>query len=84
MTYQEIVKRARQLPSNERWLVVNELLHSLQTEIIKSVTPDQAATSTDDEFSAAHMRGILKPTGPIPTDEEVKQDYINYLSEKYS
>jgi len=28
--------------------------------------------------------GIAKPDGPLPSDEELKEDYIRYLTEKYS
>jgi hypothetical protein len=80
MTYKEIVNQARHLPQEERWLVVNELLRSLQTETDMKVEPKAIA---DDEFSASRLRGILKPDGPIPTDQEIKEDYIAYLVEKY-
>ena len=80
MTYKEIVNQARHLPQEERWLVVNELLRSLQAEIDLKIEPTAIA---DDEFSAARLRGILKPDGPIPTDREIKEEYVNYLVEKY-
>jgi hypothetical protein len=30
------------------------------------------------------IRGIAKPDGPMPTYEELKEDYTRYLMEKYS
>jgi hypothetical protein len=83
MTYQEIVNQARHLPEDERWLVVNELLRSLQVEAELKAQVGPKATA-DDEFSAERLRGILKPDGPIPTDREIKEDYLNYLVEKYN
>jgi hypothetical protein len=80
MTVKEIVTQAAQLSARERWFVVTELLHSLQVETATKAANEPAA---DDEFSAARLRGILKPDGPIPTDREIKEDYVSYLIEKY-
>ncbi len=82
MTVKEIVAQAAQLPAKERWLVVTELLRSLQAETATKVT-HETRPDADDEFSAARLRGILKPDGPIPTDREIKEDYVSYLIEKY-
>jgi hypothetical protein len=30
------------------------------------------------------LRGIAKPEGVTPSDEELKEDYVNYLAGKYS
>ena len=87
MTYQEIVKQARQLPLNERWLGVNELLHSLQGEAAAEQGLEFAEAQRQRLASippASAMLGILKSDRPIPTDEEIKEDYINYLTRKYS
>ncbi len=74
MTVKEIVAQAERLPLNERWQVVSELLRSLQSETLAAVADKkQPAGQADDEFSAVRMRGILKPVGPIPTDEEIKE-----------
>ena len=82
MTVKEIVAQAAQLPARERWFVVTELLRSLQAETATKTT-NETRPSPDDEFSAARLRGILKPDGPIPTDREIKEDYVSYLIEKY-
>ena len=82
MTVKEIVAQAEQLPLVERWFIINELLRLLQRETVMKAVPEPAS-GADDEFSAARLRGVLKPGGPIPTDAEVKEDYINYLIEKY-
>ena len=105
MTVKEIVAQAEQLPLDERWLVVSELLRSLQNETLAAAADKkQLVDQADDEFSAARMRGILKdkqtpstpkrssldrvlgmltPDGPMPTDEELKEDYTDYLIKKY-
>ncbi len=84
MTAKEIVAQAEQLPLDEQWMVVTELLRLLQMKTQAAVTDKRQAAPADDEFSAARMRGIIKPDGPIPTDDEIKEDYINYLVQKYS
>ncbi len=104
MTVKEIVAQAEQLPLDEQWMVVNELLRSLQRETQTAMAGKQEATEAEDEFSAERMRGILKdkqtlsipkrssldrvlgmltPDGPMPTDEELKEDYTDYLIKKY-
>ena len=82
MTVKEIVAQAAQLPATERWFVVTELLRSLQAETAVK-TANEPRPAADDEFSATRLRGILKPNGPIPTDREIKEDYVSYLIEKY-
>lgn len=29
------------------------------------------------------LRGIAKPTGPVPSDAELQRQYTDYLNEKY-
>ena len=61
MTVKDIVAQAEQLPLKERWLVVDELLRSLQNETLAAVADkSQSIDQVDDEFSAARMRGILE------------------------
>ncbi len=75
MTREEIVKEALQLPVTEREAVVEEITRSIRVEIL----PPEARVSIVDR-----LYGIAKPDGPMPSDEELKEDYIRYLSEKYS
>jgi hypothetical protein len=43
------------------------------------------AESVREELAAAPelKLGMLQPAGQLPTDDELKDDYINYLIEKY-
>ena len=75
MTREEIVKEIRQLPVAEREAVVEEITRSIREEI----QPLETRVSTVDR-----LYGIAKPDGPTPSDEELKEDYIRYLTEKYS
>lgn len=54
-----------------------------------SATPDESQAkdenSLEERLSAFHrLYGILKTDAPPPTDEELKEECINYLAEKYS
>jgi hypothetical protein len=75
MTREEIVKEARQLPIAEREAVVEEITRSIREEI----QPVERRLSIVER-----LYGIAKPDGPMPSDEELKEDYVNYLTEKYS
>lgn len=75
MTYQELVKTIQALPVAERLSLLEVLALSLQADI-------QGEEASDS--SLAQVRGMLKPEGPPPTDEEVEEDYTNYLIEKYA
>lgn len=87
MTKEEIVKEIRQLPSAEREAVI-EAVSSMREEIQAngSVTETPRDEGSREEKMAAfhRLQGMLKTDVPPPTDEELKQDYINYLAEKYS
>lgn len=76
MTYQELVLAITQLPLNERLLLLEAVARSLREELTpppeKNVTPFES------------LRGILKPNGPMPTDEELERLRDEYLLEKYA
>jgi ribosomal protein L7/L12 len=58
------------------------------TDNASAVTDNASATSesTRERKIAAvrRLRGIAKFEGEPPSDEELKEDYVNYLAEKYS
>lgn len=88
MTREEIVKEAQQLPLAERKAAVEEISRSIQEEIQtngSAATNSKQLISLEDKLAAFHrLEGMLKTDAPPPTDEELKEDYINYLAEKYS
>jgi hypothetical protein len=75
MTREEIIKEALHLPVAEREAVVEEITRSIREEI----QPVETRVSIVDQ-----LYGIARPDGPMPSDEELKEDYIRYLTEKYS
>lgn len=76
MTYQEIVKKVQALPIAERLSLLEILAHSLQTVVQEENVPTRKSL-------LAEVRGMLQ-VDPLPTDEELKESYTNYLSEKYA
>jgi len=87
MTVKDIVAQAEQLPPDEQWMVVKELLRLLQAET-QAVEEGESAEVRQRRLAsippASAMLGIIKPEGHIPTDEEIKEDYTDYLIRKYS
>ena len=75
MTYQELAAEIVRLPIAER-LALLEL-------VSRSVREDLAPPSRTESL-AAQLRGIAKSDEPPPTDAEVRDDYTNFLEQKYS
>jgi hypothetical protein len=75
MTQEELIKEIKLLPPEDR-----KALLEVITQVVKEETqPRKARVSIVDR-----LYGIAKPEGPIPSDEESKEEYIQYLTEKYS
>lgn len=75
MNIQEIKAEIPKLSFEERVDLIETLSQSLrgvQSRPRRRVVP------------ASKLRGVLKTIQPPPTNEEIKQEYISYLEEKYS
>lgn len=75
MTYQELVEEVKQLSRQEQLALLEVLTHTLL---------DGAPVAPRGTSSAERLLGILKTDAPAPTDEEVKEMYVDYLSQKYA
>jgi hypothetical protein len=75
MTQEQLINEIKQLPLEERV----ELL-----EVISRSVREEMRPRLQRESIVKRLRGIAKPDGPPPTDEELKDDYVRYLTEKYS
>jgi len=87
MTYAEVITQVKQLPPAERILLVETILRWMREELAEAGVQDRAELRRQRLQAippASALRGIAKPTGPMPTDQEIKDDYINYLEQKYS
>ena len=86
MTYAEVEAQAKQLSLKEQTLLIEAIMRYWREEALAKEEQRLRETPlvTDDEFSADHLSGILKPDGLIPTDAEIREDYFNYLEQKYA
>lgn len=71
MTLQELQKQALQLPTSDRWQLVQTLLESLKRDSL-----------TSKRGNLSRLRGIAKGSG-IVEHSNSKEDYTSYLIEKY-
>jgi hypothetical protein len=75
MTHKQLIEEIRQLPIEQR----KELL-----EVLSRSLRDEAPSPEDRVGIVERLRGIAKTDGPAPTDDDLKEDYVRYLTEKYS
>ena len=71
MTFQELQKQALQLPTSDRWQLVQTLLESLKRE-----------NPTLKRGNLSRLRGIAKSSVAVG-DLDSNENYVIYLAEKY-
>lgn len=71
MALDTLILEIKQLPLTTRLALVEIIAESVRQEL--------AATTEAPEL----VMGMLGPEGSVPTDQELKEDYINYLDDKY-
>jgi hypothetical protein len=72
MTLQEIQNQALQLPTNDRWQLVQVLLDSLKRE----------ANPHPKRRNLSRLRGVAKISA-VAGESNAQGDYVTYLTEKY-
>ena len=72
MTLQEIQNQALQLPTGDRWQLVQVLLDSLKRE----------ANLKPKRKSLSRLRGVAKVSA-VTGENNAQADYVTYLTEKY-
>jgi hypothetical protein len=80
MVDHELIERVTRLPVPQRLELIELLTHSLREELAQQPT----ITTEDAVDTVNRLFGILRTDGPLPTDEQIKADYTDYLSQKYS
>lgn len=86
MTYIELMTQVRLLAPAERLMLAEAILHWMREEEGLMKTQRRAETWREPMQTippASALRGLAKPLGSMPTDQELKEDYINYLEQKY-
>ena len=71
VTYEQVVVEVMRLPVEERLRLLEVIAVSLQADHTAALPRG---------VPAGQLEGILKPDGPIPTDEELQDDYTCYLA----
>jgi hypothetical protein len=92
VTQQQFIEEIKRLSIEERIALIEAISRSLREDLettdgAAEILEKEAAgqSETERRLSAVHrLRGIIKLDGRTPSDEELKDDYINYLIEKYS
>ena len=75
MTYQEIIAQIPRLTIQERLMLLETLSRSVRAEM---------SAPTRSPGSAERLAGIITSDGPVPTDQQFRESYTDYLEEKYS
>jgi hypothetical protein len=95
MTQQQFLEEIKRLSVAERIALIEAISRSLREDLemsrgdvpISGEETSEADAQQERERRVAavrRLRGVLKTSGIPPSDEELKDDYINYLREKYS
>ena len=76
MTYNAIVSEIARMPLNEQLMLLETITRLMRTKAVSTTKPKKISP-------IKLTRGMIKPNGAIPTTEELKEDYVNYLIKKY-
>jgi len=85
MTQQQIVQEFKSYPKAQKSVVISQLLRILADDLEEPLQPNGSELSIEERKAIVDsLRGIAAVEGKTPpTDEEIKEDYTNYLAEKY-
>jgi len=83
MTQQQIVQEFKSYPKAQKSVVIRTLLRIFE-EDLDEATKSEELSIEESMAIVESLSGIAAVEGKMPpTDEQVKEDYRNYLSEKY-
>lgn len=85
MTQQQIVQEFKTFPKAQKSLIIRQLLRIFEEDLEETEKQNNSELSIEERKAIVDsLRGIAAVEGKTPpTDEEIKEDYANYLSEKY-
>lgn len=93
MTRQEFIEEIKQLSIEDRIALIEAITRSLRkdlstsSDVLVAESESLEAGDADRERKIAavrRLRGTLKSEGHSPSDEDLREEYTNYLTEKYS
>lgn len=78
----ELIEQIIHLPIPERIEIIERISRSLREDLHESNAENISLERRKEAYE--RLRGIAAVKGKTPpTDEEIKEDYINYIAEKY-
>lgn len=83
---QEIIAAINNLPTDEKILLIEQILRSLREDIRHTPRAEPRSTHSEartDTPITNKLHGLFATDAPA-TDEEIKEDYTRYLTEKHS
>ena len=86
MTQQQFVQEFKSYPKAKKSIVISQLLRIFADDLEETPQQPNGGDLSIEERKAIvdSLRGIAAVEGKNPpTDEEIKEDYANYLAEKY-
>jgi hypothetical protein len=84
MTQQQLVQEFKTYPKAQKSVIIRQLLRIFEEDLEEIAENNNELSIAERKAIVDGLRGIAAVEGKTPpTDEEVKEDYINYLSEKY-
>lgn len=84
MTQQQFVQEFRSYPKTKKFIVIRQLLRIVEDDLEKETQNNDELSIEERKAIVDSLRGIASVEGKTPpTDEEIREDYTNYLLEKY-
>ena len=84
MTQQQIVQEFKTYPKAQKSVIIRQLLRIFEEDLEENPPNGNELSIEERKAIVESLYGIAAVEGKTPpTDEEIKEDYINYLSEKY-
>ena len=84
MTQQQLVQEFKSYPKAKKSVIVSELLRILGDDLEETSRNGDELSIEERVEIARSLSGIAAAEGESPpTDEEIREDYTNYLAEKY-
>ena len=80
----EIIEQIIHLPIYERIEIIEKVSRSVREDLREKGAEEKELSIEERKEIVDSLRGIAHVEGKTPpTDEEIREDYTNYLSEKY-
>lgn len=84
MTQQQLVQEFKNYPKAQKSVIIRQLLRIFEEDLEETTQNNNELSIAERKATVDSLYGIAAVEGKTPpTDEEVNEDYINYLSEKY-